>query len=541
MKKIILTIIYILLIALALMFFLGNRPDPSTDYDLLIQNGTVYDGTLADPYVADIGIKGDKIIAVGNLKGTAQKTINAQGLIVTPGFIDVHNHADFTFKYAGLMRFLAYFTPDWTGYYNYLTQGVTTVISGNCGLGYTNVKKWLAMVNRMKFGTNVYHLAPHGEIRLEIFGKDQPETLTPSQLEKLKKRFAHEMENGAIGFSSGLEYAPGDVTKTEELIEIAKVVKKYGGIHTSHTRDLTGPGVLTSVQEAIKISRAADIPVQISHIQINSPWDNTKASQIIELIEQARAEGLDITADQHPYNHGLARLTIHVPPKFCLSSTTIKEKYKTEPGRSELKKAVLKSLAVIPADKILISVYLAKPKYQGQTIAEIAQKENKNPADMFIELLSAKEAPAVLVEDQKEEVVRELMPHDYIFTVSDGWWTSQKSSEASHPRAYGAFPRKIKKYVLEEKLMSLKDALRSMTSLPAQKFNLKKRGQIKPGYYADIAVIDLNTIAEKATYKDSKQYSTGIVYLIVNGVLTIENRQITGQRGGKGLKYLKNN
>jgi N-acyl-D-aspartate/D-glutamate deacylase len=209
-------------------------------FDTIIKNGTVYDGTMRQPFEADIGVVKDKIAAIGKLSGSAKRTIDARGSVVAPGFIDVHTHCDLTFQKSGLKRYLSYVMPSWKGNYNYLYQGVTTVISGNCGYGYTDTHKWLKMVDSVGFGTNVYHLVPHGMIREELFGTDQSQHLTAAQMAAMQNRIAEELDKGALGMSTGLEYAPGLMATTRELIELSKVVRDKGGIYTTHMRDESG-------------------------------------------------------------------------------------------------------------------------------------------------------------------------------------------------------------------------------------------------------------------------------------------------------------
>ncbi|MCX6004084.1 MAG: amidohydrolase family protein, partial [Chloroflexi bacterium] len=230
------------------------------DFDVLVKGGTVYDGTLGDPYVADVGIRNDRITAIGNLSGTARKILDAKGLIVTPGFIDVHTHVDLSFLITGDKVSLASQMPDWKENHNWLHQGVTTVVTGNCGQGYADTSNWLGILDRLGFGNNVYHLAPYGAIREELFGKDLTQALTKAQIDAMKDRLAEEMKKGAIGLSVGLEYSPDYLATTEELIELARVVKRYGGIYVSHIRDQTGTiypggkvGVLEAIKEAIEI------------------------------------------------------------------------------------------------------------------------------------------------------------------------------------------------------------------------------------------------------------------------------------------------
>ena len=305
------------------------------DFDTLITGGTVYDGTDAAPQVADIGIRKGRIAAIGKITGTAANIIDAKGLIVTPGFIDIHTHCDLTFKRLGIKRYLAYVMPSFKGNYNYLYQGVTTVVTGNCGMGYTNLEEWFDIHKSVNFGSNVYHLAPHGDIRLEVFGKNQPEKLSPNQLDALKERIAVEMEKGAMGFSTRLDVPPGTLAHTEELIEIGKVVHKYGGLYATHMRDESGTkdgngkfADVKSIEEAIRIGRKAGIAVEISHLKISAPFNNLKASQLLDLIGTARHKGLDVTADQYPYDSGSTDIGFLIPLKY-MDANGLKKEYRT--------------------------------------------------------------------------------------------------------------------------------------------------------------------------------------------------------------------
>ncbi|HNY12108.1 MAG TPA: amidohydrolase family protein, partial [Candidatus Wallbacteria bacterium] len=474
----------------------------------------------------------------------AKKVIDARGFIVAPGFIDVHNHSDMLFNKAGDKRYMSLLVPAWKGNYNYITQGVTTIVTGLCGQGYADTDKWLGLAGLIKYGTNVYHLIPYGEIRTKLFGKDQPRELTPDQLESLKKNVEQQMKNGAIGVSVGLEYAPDCFTTTDELVEIAKVVNKYGGVYVAHIRDNTGtldkkgvPGVLTAIRETVEIGRRAKAPVHISHIQLNLPWNSVEAKQMYGLIEKARREGIDITADQHPYEAGYAVLSYRLADEFK-SATGVVDKYKTPEGRLILKKEAERIFSFLGPEKIMITFSPAEPKYTNKTIADIAKMENSTPAEAYVSLCCMDSVPFALFFEISEEVNRGNMPHDYVFTVSDGY-TVFRPGMSPHPRFYGCFPHKIRKYAIEEKLMSVNDAIRSMTSLPAKKFGLKGRGMIAPGNFADIAVIDLKNFTDRATYRERELYSTGVMYLLINGVISIESGKITGRSGGRPLKLIK--
>ena len=521
---------------------LGRGQKAKVDFDVLIKGGTVYDGSLATPHVADIGIKGDKIIAVGDLTGTAEKTIDAKGYIVTPGFIDIHTHCDLSFKDTGALALLAFVVPEFKGNYNYTYQGVTTVVTGNCGYGFTNINRWLNFLNMVRFGTNVYHLAPHGAIRQELFGANQPSTLTSVQLEALKKKVAQEMEKGAVGVSYGLDYAPGCLVDNNELIELAKVAKDYGGIVTIHIRHMAGCRivengnalVIDAIKEAIDISRRVDIPVQISHLIIATTIEGLQASQFIHLIEDARKEGLDITSDQYPYDAGSTYIIVLLPKKY-ITDIGVKKEYQTPEGRAEIKSAIEQVFKIMGPEKIMISYCRQKKSCTGKTLREIADIENKSPADCFVELACVDKAPIGVLFQQDMKNVREVMTHDFVFTASDGF-TNLRGLSKPHPRIYGTFTKKIRQFALDEKLIDLNATIRSMTSLPAEKFNIKNRGKITEGYFADVAIIDPLKISDKATYKQPDLFSEGIIYLLVNGVIEFKDGRPTGLTGGRALK-----
>ena len=513
-------------------------------YDILIKGGTVYDGTLRPPFVADIAIKGDKITDIGDLKENAVKIIDAKGFIVTPGFIDIHEHSDMMFNQmpsGNTVNLTPAMQEELKGNFNALFQGVTTVVTGNCGFSISDTATWLKTVESMKFGTNVMHLIPHGMIRYDLFGKkNQPGKLSAKKLKELKARVEKEMKAGACGLSSGLAYAPGINAQTDELIELAKVVHKHGGIYAVHMRDETGtarPGgtfaVLESIKEAIEVGRKSGVPVQISHLKLQAPHNGLKASQMLASIETARREGLDITADSYPYTAGFSELAILLPGKFKTAAGGISDKYKTKEGRKEIRDVIRPILVDIPPEKIKITT-CDKKEYEGRSLKEIAAVEGKDPADCYVDLICDHFVEGVIFA-HNEEAMRDFMPNHYVFTCSDGM-TWANDLPGAHPRNYGAFTRKLKVYALGEKQMDFNDALRSMTFLPAEKLGMRGRGKLEKGAYADIAVLDLNTLADRATYEKPTVYAEGAVHVIVNGVLTIEDRKLTGQRAGQALK-----
>lgn len=292
-------------------------------------------------------------------------------------------------------------------------------------------------------------------------------------------------------------------------------------------------GILESVREAVEVGRRAETPVEISHLKIAAPTNTVEVPQVLEIIERARREGLDLHADQYPYDAGSTLITHLIPNRFK-TSDGVREEFKTERGKKEIREAIEKTFAYVGPEKTLISWYPGKEELEGKTIRQIADAAKKT-ADCYVEMVTGEKCPMGIFFLMDAEKVKAIMPHNYIITASDGW-TVPKDMTKPHPRVYGTFPRKLRTFVIDEKLMDLPAAIRSMTSLPAEKFGLKDRGRIAKGYCADVAVIDLKTIRDHATYLKPHQYSDGVRYLLVKGVLSIENGQATGDRAGAALR-----
>jgi len=513
-------------------------------YDMVIKGGLVYDGSGKAPVVTDIGVRGDRITCLGDLPAENARTIDATGCVVTPGFVDVHTHCDLMFRnIQGAGAPIDSLPADFLGNYNYLFQGVTTVVDGNCGYGYDDMNQYYGILDRVRFGTNICYLVPHGMIRQFFFKDDQPTALDAQQLALMKKKVAEEMSKGAFGLSTGLEYAPGCFSLTEELIEIAKVVREHGGIYATHIRNLTGKvekneiGIFKALDEAIRIGKAADIPVQLSHLQVNLPWSGVTPSQVLERIYKARSEGLDITGDIHSYYVGLGPMNYRLPEKFKTQSG-IKDMYKTPPGRQEIIEAVEHIFTYLSPDKIQIYWYEKNPAYNMKFLSEIPGlpgNEARTAAECYVDIVS-EGAPFAYFHEINPEVMRSIIPQDHVFIASDGWTASQGFPMNAHPRSYDNSIKVICDYVLKEKLMDLQAAIRKMTSLPAEKFRIAERGRIQKGYFADITVIDLGKLKSNATFENPRRYSEGIKHLLVNGVPAIEDGKATGQRAGRTLR-----
>ncbi len=536
------SLLLVLALVLTVFPFVNScAPANKYDYDVLIKGGQIYDGTTNPPFTGDIGIKGDKIVAIGKLSGRPNEVIDAKGCIVTPGFIDCHNHTDLAYQVLANLTFIAPFLPEWKGNYNHTFQGVTTIITGNCGVGATDTAAWLDKINSLGgFGTNVYHLIPYEAVKSEVIGIDQ-RYATAQELEAVQKKIAAEMEKGAVGLSTGV-YA---YDTTDEIVEAAKVVNKYGGIYDTNIRSEYGESldngkiaVIEALKEAIDIGRKTGIPVQIAHIKIGHIQNSVMKDpqQMIDMIVAAQQEGIDVTADQYPYETECDPLLVTLNYKY-LTGGQLKKEFKTSQGKMELKKGADEALSLVPPEDILIVGCDVKKDYEGKNIKQIAELEKREPADVYMDCVLMDKPPYCAYFTQDINIVRSFMKYDWVFTGSDGALFPKSFAPIvgkMHPRFYGTFSRKLKQFVLDEKLMDLQSAIRSMSSMPAEKFKLKGRGKIAEGYYADIAVIDLSKLADKATYEDPIEYPTGVVDLIVNGVIEIRDGNATGQAGGRG-------
>ena len=489
----------------------------------------------------DVGIRGDRIVAIGKLPADNAKSIDATGCIVTPGFVDVHTHCDLSFKTLQERNIPFTILPaDFLGNFGYLFQGVTTVVAGNCGFGYGDMNRLYGALDKVQYGSNICYLTPHGEIRQGFFKDSQPTDLDSQQLTLLKYKITEEMTKGAYGFSTGLEYAPGCLARTNELIELAKVVKKYGGLYATHIRDLTGrlengrAGIFEALEEAIRIGKAADIPIHVSHLQVNLPWSGITASQVLERIYKARKEGLDITGDIHCYSIGLSILNYRLPERFK-TQKGIKDEYKTPEGQKQVVDAVEQFFTYIGPNRIRIFSYEKNPAYNMKFLSELPGlpgNEGKTPAQCYVDIVSG-DSPDAYFYEINPDVLRNVIPQDHVFMASDGWTTSQAMPMNAHPRSYDNFTKVLGDYTLKEKRMDIQTAIRKMTSLPAEKFGIARRGRIVKDYFADLAVIDLNKLKSHATLENPRQYSDGVKHLLVNGVISIKDGKATGQRAGQ--------
>lgn len=494
------------------------------DADYLLRGGTVYDGSGKEPVQADVAIKGDRIMAIGpNLSvGTTTKVLEAKGLIITPGFIDLHTHSDLPITQPGTRQNL-----------NYLTQGVTTIVTGNCGMGPVNVASFYQQVEQHGVGTNVAHLIPHNDVRRQVMGNIN-RAPSVQELERMKQLVHQGMREGAWGLSTGLYYTPGSYAQTPELVELSKVAAGHRGIYASHIRDEFG-GLLDAIQEVITIGKQARLPVHVSHLKAAGRPMWGRSSDALALIAQARAKGVQITADQYPYTAGSTSLEATIIPLRYRDGTRAEMIARfDDPKVREAMQDLLKRDEEGKA--IRIARYTPRPMWQGKSLAEIATLEKKTPLEIGMEM-ERRGGAHIVHFVMNEQDVRLIMKQDFVATASDGA-AMVVGDTVPHPRSYGCFPRKIGHYALDLKLMPLAQAIRSASGLPADILQVPQRGYLKPGYFADIVVFDPTTFRDTATYDKPHQYASGLKYLFVNGVLTLENGAYQGKLPGKVLRKM---
>ena len=497
-------------------------------YDILILGGKIIDGTGNSWFYADLAIKDDKISKIGRLQlASAKKTIDAKGLIVAPGFIDVHAHIE-----NGVFERP---TAD-----NYIYDGVTTVITGNCGGSADDLKNFFRRIDSMKTSINIASLVGHNTVRRLIMGLND-RLASPEEQQKMEVLVEQAMKDGAVGLSTGLIYLPGMYSNTEEVIGLAKAAGKHNGVYASHIRNEEN-GVLDAINEAINIGRQANIPVQISHFKVSGRANWGRSKETLPLIEQARKQGFDVTIDQYPYTASSTNLGIRLPD-WALSggSDSLKQRIKDPVQHKKIIADMLdmqKRYKYKDYSFAFVAMHAADTTLNGKNISEINKMKGrkskmKEEAETILDLLMAGGAQMVY-HSMNEEDVKHFIKYPFNMFGADGGVSNGKGMP--HPRTYGTNARVLGKYVREEKIISLEEAIRRMTSLPAQKFQLKDRGLLKEGMAADIVVFDENEVADKATFEKPHQFSAGFKFVLVNGQVIIEKGKHNGAKSGVVLK-----
>lgn len=509
----------------------GALPSPSAfadsvDADVLLQGGTIVDGTGEPGFPGDVAIQGDRIVAVGKFEpGKVALMVDCRGLVIAPGFIDLHNHSD-----------RQVVDPQKSGLVNYLTQGCTTIVTGNCGAGPVNVAAYREKLTEAGVGTNVAHLLPQGSLRSSVMGTALREP-SAEEMQEMKRLADKAMQEGAWGMSTGLIYVPGTYAKTEELVEIAKVVSQSNGIYASHIRN-ENTNLLAAVDEALRIGKEAELPVHISHFKSSGRDAWGLVRRAVKQIETARERGQVVTADQYPYIASSTSLDATIIPTWARAggrSALIKRLDDREQGE-RIRRAMTETLKKKEGGgSIQIARYAPHQNWVGKRLSEIARQEGKSPTEIGVEI--AKNGGAAIVNFSMDEAdVRHVMRVPWVATASDGR-AYLPGADKPHPRNYGTFPRKLGYYAIKEKVLSQEAAVRSATSLPAKILGLTDRGTLKTGWVADVIVFDPEKIRDAATFEEPHQYSRGIRYVYVNGQPAIFRGSPTGARPGKALVH----
>ncbi|TWT77747.1 D-aminoacylase [Posidoniimonas polymericola] len=527
------------LLRLAALLLVGAAASNSlakpVDADLLLKGGTLCTGVDAEPEVGDVAVRGDRIVAVGRFEpGKIGHTIDCQGLVVAPGFIDLHNHSDQTIESddedsSRVPRILADQTRESAFY---LTQGCTTLVTGNCGGGALDVAAYYHELDERPAGVNVAHLVPQGAVRSSVIGaKRRP--AEGDEVERMRALVRQGMEAGAWGMSTGLQYVPSAYADAEEIAKLAEVVAEFGGIYASHIRD-EGDELVESVEEALRIGRLSGAAVHVSHFKASKRRNWGKVRAAAEVIARAQDEGLTVTADQYPYAASSTSVAaMLLPDEEREGSRQDLTDRLGDPAQLARLRPIMQDLLEARGG-IMVADCPSLPKYVGRMIRDIAKEEGRAAVDVAIDVVRAGEEAGVSF-SMDERDVRWVMSLPWVATASDG---SVKVPDGTkpHPRSFGTFPRKIGRYAAEEGVVSLARAVRSASGLPADILGMEDRGYLREGLAADIVVLDAATFRDHATFESPTENSTGVRWLLVNGELAIDDGQLVKTDAGRTLR-----
>ncbi|MCB1124202.1 MAG: D-aminoacylase, partial [Verrucomicrobiae bacterium] len=503
--------------------------EPEPPIDLIISGGQVIDGTGSAPFPADIGIHDGRIVAIGDLgRRSATERIDASGLVVSPGFIDLHTHCE-----RDLLKF-----PD---IQNYTRQGVTTVVGGNCGGSPYPIGEYLDQAEAKGIAVNLALLVGHNTVRREVMGT-QNRYSRPDELARMQELVDRAMQEGAFGLSTGLLYIPGAYSDTREVVALAEVAARHGGFYATHMRN-EGLKLVEGMTEALNVGREAGLPVHISHHKAvgKSMWGSSEKT--LAMVDAAVAEGLDVTLDQYPYTASSTGLTVLFPAWSLEGGREEILKRLNDPDmRESIKEAIVRGIVFDrggddPAS-IVVASFESDKSLEGKNLAEITELYGKEPnsenaADTLIELFEKGDGTGIYHCIDEGDVER-IMKHPLVMCASDGA-TREFGVSKPHPRNYGTYPRVLGEYVREKRILSLSGAIRKMTSLPAKRLGLTDRGILKEGAWADIVLFNPRTVIDTATWLEPHQYPKGMPYLIVNGTVVIKENEWTGTFPGKVL------
>ena len=537
---------------------LGHAADGA--FDLVITNGHIVDGTGSPWYSGDVGIRDGRIAAIGNLSAAARKrTIDAAGRVVAPGFIDMLGQSEVTILVDPRLPSKIY-------------QGITTEITGEGGSAapltkaiveadrpayahykvdadWQTFRQYFARLEKQGMGINLASYVGATQVRRVVLG-DADVQPTPEQLERMKALVRDAMHDGAVGVSTALEYAPAPYAKTEEIVALAAEASNFGGIYATHMRNESDT-VLESIDEALRIGREAHIPVEIWHLKVAGKNNWGRMPQVVAKINQARAQGADITADTYAYTAWFNSMSAFVPPwAHDGGDAKLIERLKDPAARARIRKDLENPSGdwdnewqEIPGPEAVMIGVVQNPelkKFQGKRLSEVAQMMHKDAMDALFDLLIEDQGfTSCAVFGMSEPDVTLALEQPWVSIDNDSSGTSPEGvlgEEHPHPRAYGTFPRILRKYVREEKKLTLEEAIRKFSALPAQRMRLTDRGVLKQGLWADVVVFDPEKVRDVATFDDPNRLSEGMEFVLVNGIPVIENGKMTGALPGKVLR-----
>ncbi len=512
---------------LALVALLAAGRARAATYDLIVRHGRVVDGSGNPACFADVAVKDGRIIALGKFEGDARTELDATGLVVAPGFIDVHTHAEEIDELPQAE--------------NFVRMGVTTLVLGNCGTSVANVGEFFKRLEATNISPNVATLVGHGTIRGKVMGGSFMRPPSADELDRMKAMVDQAMQDGAVGLSTGLIYLPGTFAKTGELVELAKVAARHDGIYASHMRNESDE-IGDALGEVFRIAREAGIRAEVSHIKLSGKANWGRTARVIAAIEQARAEGLDITQDQYVYTASSTGISQLVPESYR-EGGKFKDNLADPAQKARMMAEMKTNLGKGGRDDYayaVIASYQADASLNGLNLVEAAKKKRGSDSlDDQIELIleiQANGGASGVFHGISEEDLQQFLRHPNTMFASDiGVRKFQEG--APHPRGYGNNARVLARYVRDLKLLRLEDAVRRMTSLPATTFRLRDRGMIREGGWADLVVFDPAKAQDRAAFNDSHHYATGFAWVLVNGVPVVDHDAHTGARPGQVIRH----
>lgn len=513
-------------------------------WDVVIRNGTIVDGSGRPGFVGNVALKNGRVAQVGAAPGDAKQQIDATGLVVAPGFIDVHTHAE------GILE-----SPDAE---NFIRMGVTTVIVGNCGASEHSLGGYFHLLESTNIAINVASLIGHNAVRGDVMGMNSARPPTADEMARMQGMVEQAMRDGALGFSTGLIYSPGKFSQTDEIVELAKVAARYQGIYATHVRD-EQEGLLASLEEAFKVGRRAQIPVELSHLKLSgnliSPQKAETVSnlekargeglvkKVIAALESAQKEGLKVTQDLYPYSAATAFINRLLPPEAVEGGEEQLPKRLADPAlRAKYSAWMKQQLAESGHANYAHAVIVTARRYkrlQGLTVVQATQERRHTvdlnaQIDLILEIAGNGGASIILYDFNEEDLLPLMLLPGTMFISDSG--TFLIGNEIEHPRGYGSAARVLRKYVREGRQLPMEAAVRQMTGLPAATFHLKDRGELKPGAWADIVVFDPAAVRDQADFASPHLCATGFRHIFVNGREAVRDDRLTGARAGRVVR-----